>query len=56
MSETFYQGHEKIRLNPYTSNKKAVVLLYAVYLIGKSKEEVLDDSILHKNIEKLYQT
>ena len=48
VSETFYQGHEKIRLNPDTSNKKSVVLFYAVYLIGKSKEEVLDDSILQK--------
>lgn len=52
VSETFYQGHEKIRLNPYTSNKKAVVLFYAVYLIGKSKEEVLDDSILQKILKK----
>ena len=52
MSETFYQGHEKIMLNPYTSNKKAVVLFYAVYLIGKSKEEVLDDSILQKILKK----
>ena len=51
VSETFYQGHEKIRLNPY-SNKKAVVLFYAVYLIGKSKEEVLDDSILQKILKK----
>lgn len=48
VNETFYQGHEKIRLNPYTSNKKAVVLFYAVYLIGKSKEEILDDRILQK--------
>ena len=48
VNETFYQGHEKIRLNPHTSNKKAVVLFYAVYLIGKSKEEILDDRILQK--------
>ena len=53
VSETFYQGHEKIRLNPY-SNKKAVVLFYAVYLIGKSKEEVLDDSILQKILKKKF--
>ena len=52
VSETFYKGHEKIRLNPYTSNKKAVVQFYAVYLIGKSKEEVLDDSILQKILKK----
>lgn len=48
VNETFHQGHEKIRLNPHTSNKKAVVLFYAVYLIGKSKEEILDDRILQK--------
>ena len=35
-------------LNPHTSNKKAMILFYAVYLIGKSKEEILDDRILQK--------
>ncbi len=52
VNETFYDGHERIVLNPYTSNKKAIVMFYAVYLIGISKEEILDDKILQKILKE----
>ena len=52
VNETFYNGHEKIRLNQNSSNKKAIVLFYVVYLIGISEEEKLDDEILQKIIKK----
>lgn len=48
MNETFYEGHEKIRLNTQSSNKKATVLFYSIYLIGMSEEERLDDKILQE--------
>ena len=35
-----------------SSNKKAIVLFYVVYLIGISEEEKLDDEILQKIIKK----
>lgn len=37
VNEIFYEGHEKIRLNPQSSNKKATILFYSVYLIGLSQ-------------------
>lgn len=52
VNETFYKGHEKIRLNQNSSNKKAIVLFYVVYLIGASEEEKLNDEILQKIIKK----
>lgn len=52
MNETFYKDHEKIRLNPNSSNKKATVLFYVVYLIGISEEEELSDAVLQKIIKK----
>lgn len=48
VNEKFYEGHEKIRLNPQSSNKKATILFYSVYLIGLSQEICLDDRILQK--------
>lgn len=48
VNETFYEGHEKIRLNTQSSNKKATVLFYSIYLIGMSEEERLDDKILQE--------
>ncbi len=52
VNETFYDGHERIVLNPYTSNKKAIVMFYAVYLIGIRKEEILDDKLLQKILKE----
>lgn len=51
VNETFYKGHVKIRLNQNSSNKKAIVLFYVVYLVGASEEENLDDEILQKIIK-----
>lgn len=48
VNETFYEGHEKIKINTNTSNKKSIVLFYTVYLIGVSEEKELNDSILQK--------
>lgn len=48
VTENFPQGHEPIVLNSRTSNKKATVMFYAVYLVGKSEVEYLNDSILQK--------
>lgn len=52
VNEIFYEGHEKIRLNPQSSNKKATILFYSVYLIGLSQEICLDDRILQKILKK----
>lgn len=50
--ETFYEGHEKIKLNPNASDKKSIVFLYAVYLIGNSEEKELNDVILQKIVKE----
>ena len=52
MHETFYEGHEKIKLNPNASDKKSIVFLYAVYLIGNSEEKELNDVILQKIVKE----
>lgn len=52
VNEIFYEGHEKIRLNPQSSNKKATILFYSVYLIGLSQEICLDDRILQKILKE----
>lgn len=52
VNETFCEGHETIRLNPDTSNKKATVLFYVVYLIGISEEAELNDRVLQKIIKE----
>lgn len=52
VNETFYKGHETIRLNPDSSNKKATVLFYVIYLIGISKEAELNDMVLQKIIKE----
>ena len=52
MNETFYEGHETIRLNPDASNKKATVLFYVVYLIGISEEAELNDRVFQKIIKE----
>lgn len=44
VNETFSEGHSPIQLNPYTHNKKATVLFYAVYLVGLSDIDKLDDN------------
>lgn len=43
VGEYFNAGHEPIRLNPTFSNKKVTVLLYAVFVIGQSGRETLND-------------
>ena len=52
VNDTFYKGHEKIRLNPNSSNKKSTVLFYVIYLIGISEDEELSDAVLQKIIKK----
>lgn len=52
VNEIFHEGHEKIRLNPQSSNKKATILFYSVYLIGLSQEICLDDRILQKILKE----
>lgn len=52
VNETFYDGYETIRLNPDTSNKKATVLFYVVYLIGISEEAELNNRVLQKIIKE----
>lgn len=52
VNETFYKGHETIRLNSDSSNKKATVLFYIIYLIGISEEAELNDTILQKIIKE----
>ncbi|WP_298527914.1 hypothetical protein [uncultured Ruminococcus sp.] len=52
VQENFFDGHSKIIINPHSSNKKAIIMLYSVYLIGLSEEKVLDDSSLQRIISK----
>ncbi len=44
VNDYFYAGHKPIKINPVTSNKKTIVLFYAVFLVGASNIENLDDS------------
>jgi hypothetical protein len=51
VNDVFRAGHEPIVLNTKTSNKKATMLFYCVYLIGKMDEK-LTDSSFQKLIKK----
>lgn len=48
VSEYFSVEHEPIRLNPKSNNKKVTMLLYAVFVVGKSGIETLDDHIFQR--------
>lgn len=43
VNERFPEGHAPIQFNPYSNDKKSIVLFYVVYLIGMSELEKLDD-------------
>ncbi len=43
VNEYFGDGHDLIQLNPNTSNKKATMLFYVVFIVGKSGVSNLDD-------------
>lgn len=51
VNDTFYKGHERIRLNPDSSNKKTIVFFYVVYLIGISEVKKLNDEVLQRIIK-----
>ena len=48
----FPDGHSQIRINPHTRNKKTTVLFYAVYLIGISDVDRLDDKTFQRILKE----
>lgn len=52
VKEYFGDGHELIQLNPNTSNKKATMLFYVVFVVGKSGLKSLDDAIFQNLLRK----
>lgn len=48
----FPEGHAPIRLNPHGCNKKSTVLFYAVYLVGLSGIDKLDDNIFQRLLKE----
>lgn len=52
VKENFPEGHDPIVLNSKTKNRKATVMLYAVYLVGLSEVKDLNDNILQKILKR----
>lgn len=52
VNEYFGDGHEIIQLNPNTSNKKATMLFYVVFIVGKSGLRSLDDVTFQNLLRK----
>ncbi len=54
VGEYFNAGHEPIKLNPTSSNKKVVVLFYAVFVVGQSDIDTLDDSVFQRLMKERF--
>ena len=54
VNEYFGEGHELIKLNPASSNKKISMLLYAVFVVGKSSMKTLNDSKFQELMKKTF--
>lgn len=52
VNEIFYEGHKPIQLNTQVKNKKEIILFFAIYLIGLSKEENLNNKILQEILKE----
>lgn len=52
VNELFLDGHAPIQINPHTSNKKTTVLFYAVYLVGVSDVDKLDDTTFQRILKE----
>ena len=48
VKEYFYEGHEPIKLNPVSTNKKITFFLYILFAIGLSGMQTIDDSGLQE--------
>ncbi len=48
VKEYFYEGHEPLKLNPVSTNKKTTFFLYILFAIGVSGIETIDDSGLQE--------
>lgn len=48
VKEYFFDGHEAIRLNPDSSNKKTLFLMYILFIIGKNNVETIDENLLQR--------
>lgn len=48
VKEYFYEGHEPIKLNPVSTNKKTTFFLYILFVIGGSGIETIDDNGLQE--------
>lgn len=42
VNDYFYEGHEPIKLNPVSTNKKTTFLLYILFVIGMSGIKIID--------------
>lgn len=54
VNDYFCAGHEPIKLNPSTSNKKVTILFYAVFVVGQSGVKTLDDSVFQRLIKEKF--
>lgn len=52
VNERFPEGHLPIQLNPYASNKKDIVLFYAVFLVGLSDIDKLNESSFQRILKE----
>ena len=48
VKEYFFDGHEVIKLNPDSSNKKTLFLMYILFIIGRNNIEIIDDNLLQR--------
>lgn len=54
VNDYFCAGHEPIKLNPSTSNKKVTFLFYAVFVVGQSDVKTLDDSLFQRLMKEKF--
>lgn len=52
VKEYFFDGHEAIRLNPDSSNKKTLFLMYILFIIGRNNIENIDDNLLQRIVKE----
>ena len=52
VKEYFPEGHEEIRINPDSTDKRTAFLFYILFTIGKENIETIDDNSLQKIVKK----
>ena len=54
VKEVFNEKDKKIEINPNGTNRKYIIFLYVVYIIGLSNYDVLNDNILQKIVREKF--